>query len=159
MKILYFFLLLWVIFALLDPHPDPSTQINADPCGSGSATQVFLHANIFKVGNRSKNIPQTGNQIYLWIFASFHAPRSGSVFPIRILIRIQNSQINADPDPQHCLKWQLSRHNKYELIRNDEWRRTIYKELPSCITVLKRKGDERRTKRGRGMRGKRGCKK
>jgi hypothetical protein len=29
MKILYFFLHLWVIFALLDP--DPATQINADP--------------------------------------------------------------------------------------------------------------------------------
>ncbi len=32
MKILYFFLFLWVIFALLDP--DPETQINADQCGS-----------------------------------------------------------------------------------------------------------------------------
>jgi len=32
MKILYFFLYFWVIFALLDP--DPATQINADPCGS-----------------------------------------------------------------------------------------------------------------------------
>jgi|LakMenE18May11ns_1017448.scaffolds.fasta_scaffold7875900_1 hypothetical protein len=29
MTTLYFFLYLWVIFALLDP--DPSTQINADP--------------------------------------------------------------------------------------------------------------------------------
>jgi hypothetical protein len=29
LKILYFFLFLWVIFALLDP--DPATQINADP--------------------------------------------------------------------------------------------------------------------------------
>jgi hypothetical protein len=33
MKILDFFIFLWVIFALLDP--DPATQINADPCGSG----------------------------------------------------------------------------------------------------------------------------
>jgi hypothetical protein len=31
MKILYFFLFLWVIFALLDPDPDPGCQINADP--------------------------------------------------------------------------------------------------------------------------------
>ncbi len=30
------FLCLWVIFALLDPDPDPVTQINADPCWSGS---------------------------------------------------------------------------------------------------------------------------
>jgi hypothetical protein len=42
MKILDFFLFLWVIFALLDPDPDPATQINADPCGSGSETLVFL---------------------------------------------------------------------------------------------------------------------
>ncbi len=35
MKIQYFFLFFWVIFALLDPDPDPATQINADPCGSG----------------------------------------------------------------------------------------------------------------------------
>jgi hypothetical protein len=43
MKILYFFLFLWVIFALLDTDPDPETQNNADPCGSGygSAT-LFL---------------------------------------------------------------------------------------------------------------------
>ena len=29
-KILDFFLILWVIFALLDPDPDPEAQINAD---------------------------------------------------------------------------------------------------------------------------------
>ncbi len=39
MKILYFFLYLWVIFALLNPDPDPATQINAEP--SGSTTQLF----------------------------------------------------------------------------------------------------------------------
>jgi hypothetical protein len=38
MKILDFFLFLWVIFALLDPDPDPANEINADPCGSGSET-------------------------------------------------------------------------------------------------------------------------
>jgi hypothetical protein len=34
MKILDFFLFLWVIFAriqIADPDPDPATQINADP--------------------------------------------------------------------------------------------------------------------------------
>ena len=31
MKILDFFLFLWVIFALLNADPDPATQINADP--------------------------------------------------------------------------------------------------------------------------------
>ncbi len=38
MKILYFFLFLWVVFALLDPDPDPATQINAD---SDPATQIY----------------------------------------------------------------------------------------------------------------------
>jgi hypothetical protein len=38
MKFLNFFLFLWVIFALLDQVPHSATQINADPCGSGSAT-------------------------------------------------------------------------------------------------------------------------
>jgi hypothetical protein len=37
-EFLYFFSFLWVIFALLDPDPHSATQINADPCGSGSAT-------------------------------------------------------------------------------------------------------------------------
>ncbi len=31
MKLLDIFLFLWVNFALLDPDPDPTTQINADP--------------------------------------------------------------------------------------------------------------------------------
>ncbi len=39
MKILDFFLFLWVIFALLDP--DPATQINADPCGSGYGSETL----------------------------------------------------------------------------------------------------------------------
>jgi hypothetical protein len=46
MKILSFFLFFGVIFALLDPDPDPqfyadpdpTAQINADTCGSGSET-------------------------------------------------------------------------------------------------------------------------
>ena len=44
MKILSFFLFFWVIFALLDPDPDPTAQINADPCGSGygSGSETLL---------------------------------------------------------------------------------------------------------------------
>jgi hypothetical protein len=42
MKFLYFFLFLWVIFALLDP--DSASQINADPCGSGSKTLAEVAA-------------------------------------------------------------------------------------------------------------------
>jgi hypothetical protein len=34
MKILDFFLYLRVLFALLDPDPDPATQINSDQSGS-----------------------------------------------------------------------------------------------------------------------------
>jgi hypothetical protein len=42
MKILYFFYICTVChFALLDPDPDPATQINADPCGSGSTTLLI----------------------------------------------------------------------------------------------------------------------
>ncbi len=33
MKFLKFFLLLWVIFAFLDPDPDPLTRLNPDPIG------------------------------------------------------------------------------------------------------------------------------
>jgi hypothetical protein len=42
MKLLYFFLCLWVIFALLDPDPDPATQINAESCGSGSGSTTLV---------------------------------------------------------------------------------------------------------------------
>jgi hypothetical protein len=43
MKFLYF-LFLWAIFALLDPDPDPATQIKADPdpkpCGANLPMRV-----------------------------------------------------------------------------------------------------------------------
>jgi hypothetical protein len=50
MKILDIFLFWWVIFALLDP--DPATQINADPCGSGSETLLFLFEDIKKTSSK-----------------------------------------------------------------------------------------------------------
>ncbi len=60
MKILYFFLFLWVIFALLDPRirnlnadPDPATQINADPWGSGSGSGSETLAPGVTVGGHS----------------------------------------------------------------------------------------------------------
>jgi hypothetical protein len=59
MIIIYFFLYLWVIFALLDPDPDSNadpdsaTQINVDPCdgsGSGSTTLLLIqHDGIFAI--------------------------------------------------------------------------------------------------------------
>jgi hypothetical protein len=51
MKFLNFFLLLWVIFALLDPDPD-SESGSTDPIESGSATLAvdrappLLHAHL-----------------------------------------------------------------------------------------------------------------
>ncbi len=39
----------------LNAYPDPGSQINTDPCGSGSD---FYMKNILKVGNRQKNIPK-----------------------------------------------------------------------------------------------------
>ncbi len=41
MKILDFFLFLWVIFAILDQE----TQINSDPCGCGSETLAVYSTN------------------------------------------------------------------------------------------------------------------
>jgi hypothetical protein len=32
----------WVLFALLDPDPDPAPQINSDPCGSGSGFETLV---------------------------------------------------------------------------------------------------------------------
>ncbi len=76
MKFLNFFVLLWVIFALLDPYPDPvpPTQLNPDPQPwlvesakysildprrSGSYNLQCLNANSDLVFNhtRSKNFP------------------------------------------------------------------------------------------------------
>ncbi len=55
------------------------------------------------------NIPtsfwKTGNQVYLLLLVNLYTPWSGSrsAFLIRIRIRIQDSQINADPNPEYCL--------------------------------------------------------
>ncbi len=49
MRILDFFLFLWVILPSwirirnLNEDPDPATKINADPCGSGSKTLPVRH--------------------------------------------------------------------------------------------------------------------
>jgi hypothetical protein len=54
---------------------------------------------------------KAGNQVYmlnLLILVNFHAPKSGSAFSIRI--RTQDSQINADPDPQYWFNRKISRH-------------------------------------------------
>jgi hypothetical protein len=44
-----------------------------------------------------------GNQVYLLILVNFHAPRSGSVFPVRIQGCIPNYDPNPDPgQPNQC---------------------------------------------------------
>jgi hypothetical protein len=59
-----------------DPDPDLGNQTNSDPNGSVSWLQ----------------------KVNFLILVDFHAPGSGSALQIRI--RIQDSQINEDPDPQ-----------------------------------------------------------
>jgi hypothetical protein len=71
---------------------------NPDP-NPGQALELqkveFYMEHILKVGNKSKNLVHTKvpNKAF-----KFHAPGSGTAFPIRI--RIQDNKINADPDPQ-----------------------------------------------------------
>ncbi len=59
------FSVLWVIFALLDP--DPATQLNTDPCGSGSTTLLVTksHKNAKDSGwwEIKKNISLNTNKI------------------------------------------------------------------------------------------------
>ncbi len=55
MKILYFFLFLWVIFALLDPDLDPATQINADP-QPRVWIQIWLHIFLSSSKKSKKNL-------------------------------------------------------------------------------------------------------
>ncbi len=43
-----------------------------------------------------KSTKKAGNKVYLLILFNFHVPGSGSAFPIKIWIRIQDSQIDAD---------------------------------------------------------------
>jgi hypothetical protein len=62
MKILDFFLFLWVIFALLDPDPQfecgsgSSNSINADPCGSGSGYGPETLANTGPYGSELNDL-------------------------------------------------------------------------------------------------------
>ncbi len=81
--------------------------------GTGSEKllkMTFYIKNIIQVGKVSKtylqrytkSILKAGNRVYLLIFVNFHAPGSGSAFPIRIRIwdsqsiRIHNTVCNPD---------------------------------------------------------------
>ncbi len=78
-KFFHFFLFLWVIFAHLNPDPDPADQ---NQCWSGSTT-------LFKT-------------IHFFIVSMF----CGSFLPTLTWMRIliQPAKINADPDPRHWLQ-------------------------------------------------------
>jgi hypothetical protein len=54
-------------------------------------------------------LEKAGTQVYLKILINF---------PLRIRIQILESQINADPDPQHCkiLKFQRIRHKEKQTL-------------------------------------------
>jgi|688.fasta_scaffold1370678_1 hypothetical protein len=61
--------------------------------------KVIKDANVLYVVARNKSLfERLGIQFYLLILVNFLAPGSGSAFPFPF--RIQESQINADPDPQ-----------------------------------------------------------
>ncbi len=74
----------------------------------------FYMKNILKVGNMSKRIPtnvqkpfwKAVNQDYLLILVNIYVPGSGFAYAIRI--RIQDSRIIADSDPQHVVKYMAS---------------------------------------------------
>ncbi len=98
----------------LDPNTDPRSKTNAYPDPSQTLPSQKVDFDI-------KNIPMyfmkvICQQIYLlstkvkksilkcWksgFFVNFQAPGSGSAFPTRIRIGIQESHSNADPKPKH----------------------------------------------------------
>jgi hypothetical protein len=83
MKILYFFLFLWVIFPLLDP--DPATQINADPkpCRKWKGCQQHTK----KPGTEGK--PST-------VIASAEIPGTGTTTGGPAIVGMRNSRDNCN---------------------------------------------------------------
>jgi hypothetical protein len=78
---LLFFYIFAFIFALLDP--DPSTQINEDPCGSGSFKSWAVYGTIFRITVRpGANFPATGG--FLNAATSSVKRVTGRIFLIRV---------------------------------------------------------------------------
>jgi hypothetical protein len=88
----------------LNADPDPGIQTNADldPGQILKSQKVeFFHENMLKVSKRSKKHTYEGTKAFLkgrkpGLFVNFGQYPS-SAFPIRIRIRIQDSQFKADP--------------------------------------------------------------
>jgi hypothetical protein len=72
-------------------------------CTSDKRIRIRKAENLW-IRNTAMKMPKpfrkAGNQFYLLILVNFQAPGSGSPYPIRIWIRIQQSLINSDEDPQ-----------------------------------------------------------
>ncbi len=118
-----------------DTELDPESQTNGDPCGSrsGSRSDFYVTKNcIFTwkiylemvIGQKKIEVIQkpfwkAGNQVYLT--SLFHAPGSGSgsTFPIE-RIRIQNSEMNADPCGSISGFTTLLVHKMYNRLRSWE---------------------------------------
>jgi hypothetical protein len=96
MKILDFFLFLWVIFALLDPDPQfecGSGSSNSNTCGSGSGYGSGSETLLKRKSSASKH-----KSLKFFFFCGSFPPSwsgSGSAFTMRI--RIQPTKINVDP--------------------------------------------------------------
>ncbi len=99
---------LWIRFGF-NADTDPAFKLNADP-DPGSLTnadqnpdpcQTFKSEKFEILNFKFENIAYLFERLKIRFVCNFLAPWSGSAFPIRI--RIQESQISADPDPQHFI--------------------------------------------------------
>ncbi len=107
-----------------EPGPDTRNQTTADPDPGqtlpSTKSWIFTRKIYLKLLIVQKKQPtklrkpfwKAGYQVYLIVY--FHAPGSGSAFPTRI----QDSQINANPDPQHCQREYPVRYSIQGLVQN-----------------------------------------
>ncbi len=87
--------------------------------------QTYLHTQRYKASL------QGWKSGLLLILVNFLAPGSGSVFATRI--RIQESQINADPDPKHCAGVYITLQYRTVLQFVFIWACEFYEQLINCI--------------------------
>ncbi len=106
MKILYFFLYSYVIFALLDP--DPATQVYTDPCGSGS-TALFSAGLSWKLELFFITCPsfQSG-LLFRWAVFFAEPSLSWSAFSWAFF-RLTTSSSDLHAGLTYCLNWQARR--------------------------------------------------
>ncbi len=91
---------------------------------SSNLQRDFAAGVLFKVDNRSKNISTKGQSPFVSnetkligkFLVNSHATWSGSVFPVRVRIRIQDSQINADPFGSAFTTLQKRQYIRYQAL-------------------------------------------